>query len=352
MLFPIPERAAPYLVQTAIELGVLEKDIYKEGFVSRWGARGYVIGAISPDIPSELPSDLRLLERDKLAFLKYYMDADGIALLHFARKLQEQGEIEQAKFLASEETERMWNSIINESLDHIRSDRLRSETRELLRRSRFLAGKPRAKGKFLEHVRKHKFTPHMEALVDLDIVERSPPPSDWRLAKELEMKDGRMKIQVTSMSPQERVVYRPRLQGSTSRVDEFLDCFRDLPILDKILSPSEGSYFTTAAKLYGLRYPRVDLAKDFETLKKEIVRAYEFTRDDVYRLAFLDSIKDIVCINLQVSNAKICEPQDVWAAIEEMRKMSEKDVRYHRDNYGVITYVALSAEYVKSVLSS
>jgi hypothetical protein len=337
--FPIPETAAAYLVQLAIELGILEK--HKE--LSRWGARGFVIDAISPKIPSELPSDLRLLERDKLAFLKYYMDADGIALLHFARKLQEQGEIEQAKFLASQETERMWNNIIEESLEHIRSDRLRSETRGTLRRSRFLAGKPRAKGEFLEHVRKHKFTPHMEALVDLDILERSPPPADWREVAELGMKPPHS---------QERVVYRPRGQGSTNRVNEFLECFRDPAFLDKILSPSEGSYFATAAKLYGLRYPQVDLAKDFEILKKQIAKAYEFTRDDVYRLSFLDSIKDIVCINLQVSNTKVCEPQDVWAAIEKMRESSEKDVRYHRDNYGVITYIAMTPSFVDRILGA
>ncbi|MEM2111915.1 MAG: hypothetical protein QXX08_08580, partial [Candidatus Bathyarchaeia archaeon] len=65
MRFPIPERAAPYIVQTAIELGILERDVYKEGFVNRWGARGYVINAISPDIPNGLPSDLRLLEKDR-----------------------------------------------------------------------------------------------------------------------------------------------------------------------------------------------------------------------------------------------------------------------------------------------
>lgn len=351
MGFPIPERATPYVIQTAIELGALERDVYREGLVNRWGARGYVINAISPDIPLELPLDLRLLEKDRLAFLKYYLDTDGFALLYLAEKLRSEGEIILTDFVKGSQVELMWNGIIKESMSYVRDDRLRSEMRKLLKSSRFLRGTPKAKGKTLEHVRKQKVTPHMELLVDFDIVERSPPPMDWRdVAKDLGMKDRGVKR--TTTATQEKVIYRPRLNASTNRVSTFLEKFANGKALDNILSPQEGRYFAAAAELYGLDYPKADLESDFSLIEKEVVKAYESTRDNVYRLAFTDSIKDIVCINVQVNNKRVCEPQDVWAAIEKMHRSSEKDVRYHRDNYGVITYVALTDNYVKNVLTA
>jgi len=351
MRFPIPERAAPYIVQTAIELGILEKDVYKEGFVNRWGARGYVINAISPDIPNGLPSDLRLLEKDRLAFLKYYLDANGIVMLFFARKLQSEGEIILTELVKGNQVEQMWNRIIKESLSYTKNDKLRGEMRELLKRSRFLTGNPKAKGKTLEHIRKQRVTPHMELLVDLGIVERIPPPADWReTAKELEIKDKGLRKTVSPM--QERVIYRPKIEGSINRVDVFLDKFVDVATLDRVLSPQDGRYFATATELYGNRCKRINLDTEFDLIQKEVVKSYECARDDVYRLAFIDSIKDIVCINLQVNNNRVCEPQDVWTAIQRMHKLSEKDVRYHRDNYGIITYLALTDSYVKGILAT
>jgi len=351
MGFPIPERAAPYIIQTAIELGILERDVYKEGFVNRWGARGYVINAIAPnDIPLGLPGDLKLLEKDRLAFLKYYLDANGIALMYFARRLHLEGEIVLSEFVKGKEVEVMWNNIIKDSISHTRNDKLRSEMQELLRKSRFLSGNPRAKGKTLEHIRKQKVTPHLDLLVDLGIVERSPPKLGWQeVAKYLEMKDKGLKK--TTTSTQERVIYRPKQEGSINRISTFLD-ITDSSKLDGILSPQEGRYFATAAELYGIKYPRIDTEEDFGLMQKEVVRVYETIRDDVYRLAFIDSIKDIVCINLQADKNRICEPQDVWTTIEAMHRLSEKDVRYHRDNCGVVTYMALNDSYVRNILPS
>jgi len=350
MFFPIPERAAPYIIQTAIELGVLERDIYKEGYVNRWGARGYVVDAISPDIPSGLPLDLRLLEKDRLAFLKYYLDADGIALLYLANKFRSEGEIKLTELVQGKQVEQMWNGIIKESMLHIRNSKRRGEMQELLRNSRFLTGHPRATGKTLEHIRKQRVTPHLELLVDLDIVERTPPPMNWReVAEGLKMKDKGLKK--TALTSSERVVYRPKFGNEINRVDAFLEEFVDTTTLDRILSSQEGRYFAAAAALYGLRYPKVNLDVDFGLIQKGVVKAYESCRDDVYRLAFIDSISDIVCINLQVAAKKICEPQDVRAAIEKMHQSSEKDVRYHRDNYGVVIYLVLANDYVKNVLA-
>jgi hypothetical protein len=191
----------------------------------------------------------------------------------------------------------------------------------------------------------------LDLLVDLDIVERTPPPMNWReVAEGLRMKDKGLKKTVLTSS--ERVVYRPKVEKNINRVDSFLKEFVDVLTVDHILSPQEGSYFSAAASIYGFSYSKVSLDADFGLIQKEVVKAYESCRDDVYRLAVIDSISDIVCINLQVSAKKICEPQDVRLAIEKMHQSSEKDVRFHRDNYGVITYIVLAKDYVRKVLAN
>ncbi len=350
MFFPIPERACPYIIQTAIELRVLEKDVYNEGIVNRWGARGYVLNEISPQIPSGLPDDLRLLEKDRLAFLKYYLDADGLALLYLVNKLNSEGEIKLAELVQGKQVEQMWNSIIKESLLYTKNSKLRSEMQELMKSSRFLTGNPRATGKTLEHIRKQRVTPHLDILVDLGILERSPPPMNrTAVAEGLRMKDNRMKK--AALTSSERVVYRPKFENNINRVEAFLKEFMNAQTVDRILSTHEGGFFSAAALMYGFSFPRVSLETDFVLIQKEVVKAYESCRDDVYRLAFIDAISDIVCVNLQVFAKKVCEPQDVRSVVEKMHQASEKDVRFHRDNYGVITYLVLSNDYVKTVLS-
>jgi len=356
--FPIPKRAVPYLVQTAIELGILERDSYKEGYINRWGARGYVVNTCSPDIPDGLPLDLKLLEKDRLAYLKYYLDSDGLVLLYLSKKIHEEGKIELAEMVKGNQVEQMWQAIFKESLSHVKDRRLRSEMQELLRSSRFLKERPRAKGKTLEHVRKQRVTPHLELLVDLGILDRIPPPRNWKEVSEgLRIKDLKNKNQpitdsdreAAGLGSSEKVVYRSMVEGGIERVDAFLKEFADVPTLDRVLSPDEGTYFGSASKLYSSNCLPVNLIEDYDLIQKEIIKAYELCRDDTYRLAFIDSISDIVCINLEVSARKICENRDVLGVINKMHRIAEKDVRFHRNNYGVVTFLVLSKDYVRNM---
>ncbi|GAI55270.1 unnamed protein product, partial [marine sediment metagenome] len=136
-----------------------------------------------------------------------------------------------------------------------------------------------------------------------------------------------------------------------SMVKTFLEEFGVLPDLDGILSV-EGDFYRRAARLYDFSLNPVELDRDYPLLLREIVKSYESVRDETFRLAHLDAIRDLVCINFLFDHAKICEWGTVNNAIEMLHKQSEKDIRYHVNDWGIISYLTMSSDYVKACMKA
>jgi hypothetical protein len=346
---PISTRAAEYLVNLAVDLKVLERDIYHQGFIKKWAPRGYALDALFPHSHRELPPDLRTLEPDRLAYLKYYLDADGAFMLYLVREVSRRKQIEQSTFLNEGGVERMINSTVSEYLTKVKVDQKdRRYLHELERKSGIKPTKTGKSREYYSYTRNHKFTPHMEALVDLHILERDPPCADWRrVSKWLLQKDKEAKPK--SAQP---VIYRPSKSNDTDRTQKFLELFPNISSLDLILSEKQGDYFERAAKLYGMQFSKIDLSRDFDLVSAALIKAYEMVRDDVYRLGSLEAASDLACINLLIGEGKACEWRDIWTAIERLRSSAEQDIRYHRDNLGVIRYIVIDKDLVRKLTLS
>jgi len=323
----VSERAARALVQLAVELELLDKkDLH-------WTAKGHVINEVSAD-PGTINNrfkqlnlklgetgkpfrhvSLRLLPKEQIAYLKYFLDADGAFLIHFLRELGPSFSFDnkrQREFLENGGIEKIFEKVADEYLSHVFDIEPRHELNQLLKRVR--------KG-YDKHVRLHKFIPRMEILVDLGILDKVV---------------------------NENVCYQSALTKNHSSTEIFLDQFNDPKKLDDILSV-DGDFFERAAKIYHLQYAKADLNRDYQLLQKEIVKSYESVRDETFRLAHLDAIMDLVCITSLTSSRKLCEWKDVKKIVEKMHKESEKDIRFHVNDWGVISYVAISESYIKEV---
>ena len=122
-------------------------------------------------------------------------------------------------------------------------------------------------------------------------------------------------------------------------------CFGDVLKLDEIISP-QGDFFERASRLYNISVQKIDLEKDFGLLRNGIVKAYELCRDESFRLASLESIYDIVCVELLfLPSGRLCEHSDVSSAIEILQSKSNGGIRFHVNDWGVKSYLVISREY-------
>jgi hypothetical protein len=292
------QKAAEVLVRLAVELEFLQERLH-------WNARAYVINTMTEsrtqmDFPSQV------------MYLKYLLDGDGAVLLHLVREMERLGELERSEFLNSGGWERM--------LEHVCEDYL-SIALDPADKRRVRTIREHARKGYAKHTREHWFNPRAATLVDLGI---------W------------------SRENEGRIRYRSTRMNNVDMVRRFVSIFDGVPSLDSILS-SSGDFFRRAAELYQIECPRINAESDLGLLSGEIVRAYEACRDDSYRLADLSAIRDIVCLTTLTKRMGTCEWQNVDQAIQKMRENSEKDIRYHVDDWGRPSYLVMSERYVKEI---
>mgnify|MGYP001150590246 CR=1 FL=1 len=292
-------RAAELLIESAVKWGFLHRDHH-------WNARGHVINNVAHNLTS-------IGITDSIAYLKYYLDEDGAAIIHLLYKMKEKGNIiSRSQFLNNKGLEETIRSLAEEYLDQALEPKQKLYLRKFIDRTK--------KG-YTSHTREHRFNPRVESLVDLGILERQ--------------KDH-------------EVSYYSASRGTVSLMDLFLELFPNAVSLETILS-KRGDYFRRAAKLYNLGEKMLNLTDDFSLVQEQIVDAYNKVKDETFRFATIDSITDIVCINLLVNFNIICEKKNVKDIIKIMRSKAEGHIRYHVDDWGRIKYLIISPEYVEEI---
>lgn len=309
------ERSAEILINTAANLEFLHKDYH-------WGAKGHVINVFgtvyeAPNLPEKIAYNLP----EKIAYLKYFLEGDGGALIQLVRTVSELGGIERGSFLTNRGWEKMVENMAKEYLSYP------LDLDQKYRLKKILGDKSRPKtalGGYSERTTPHRLIPRAEILVDLGIIERRDEPE---------------------------VRYEPANIDGHDTTNKFTQLFGDIPSIEKALS-RKGDFFDRAARLYGLDYPRVDARKDFPIISFEIVRAYKAVRDSDFRLAQIEAVGDIVSLRMLYERKRVCERNDVDAALERMKEQAGKDIHYHVDDWGVISYITLNQGYVDRMISS
>jgi hypothetical protein len=298
-------RACEFLIDLALKMELVEKDLH-------WSARGWVINTLTSDRDD-------LTEAEKVAYLKYYLDTDGALIINFLKELDELGEegILMSRFLNEGGVERVFVKTAEDYLQEVFDISPRYELSKLLHlREKNYSSK----------VRTDKFIPHIGPLVDIGFVSRSYEGNAVKYGPVFRNENGKM-VNCTAI-----------LLG------EF-NCVLDL---DQIFS-KDGDFFRRASISFGLPIEKLDRNRDYPSIKHEIIRAYDETKDAYFRLARLSSIYDLVCIRmLYAPYGKLCEESDVSHIIQQMNVESEEDIRFHVDDSGARRFVTISEDYVNS----
>jgi hypothetical protein len=301
----INPRACEFLVNLALRMEIIEKNLH-------WASRGWVI--------SRLPTNkMHLTPEEKVAYLKYYLDADGALIINFLKELVQSGEegLQMSQFLREGGVERVFIRTAEEYMAEVFEISPRYELSKLLSLN---------EKSYSDKVRTDKFLPHIEPLVDLGFVDRVRVGNSVRYLPHLGSENGLI------------VNYASRL----------LSQFSSALSLDEVFSKT-GDFFKKASVSFGLAVQKIDTSKDYTILKHKIIGAYDEARDNYFRMARLGSIYDLVCIRMLFAPYhKLCEELEISQTIQRMNELSEDKIRFHVDDMGIRQYVTISEEYVKN----
>jgi len=301
----INRRACEFLIDLALKMELVERDLH-------WSGRGWVINAFTSHKTD-------LTEPEKVAYLKYYLDTDGALIINFLKELNELGDegLLMSRFLNEGGVERVFVKTAEDYLQEVFDISPRYELSKLL----VLRDK-----NYSSKVRTDKFFTHIQPLVDLGFVRRSYENNAVKYGPVVRNEKGKM-ANLTAILSRE---------------------FSSVLDLGHILSKN-GDFFRRASISFGLTTEKIDQMRDYSNIKQEIVRAYDETKDEYFRLARLNSIYDMVCIRLlHAPPRRLCEQSDVIRTIERMHEESEKDIRFHVSDSGAREFVTISKDYVNA----
>ena len=307
--------AAKFLVRMAQNMGFLELN-------NIWTWKAFVI-----DYFEKLDEINRCHEKTKISsltkrtvYLKYYLEADGAFLIRFAREVLENGENGLRKYTiryTDKAVEPIFKDVINGYLTIEKDFRKRVQLRNF-------SDWVNVKG-YEKKVRIHKGFPHLDPLVDLDI---------------LHYDDKERK-------------YLPKFVENLNVSEIFLKNFPDIKSLEGIFLFEEGNskkagdygvkcgYYKRVAELYDIPFHEYS-RNDRKIISEEIEKAYSKVRDKVTGLASIRTIKDIVCTSVLVNHEVLCEWPDVDVVLKELKKEKGANLRFHVDRKGEIAYLVLS----------
>jgi hypothetical protein len=296
--------ATKFLIRMAQEMELLQPN-------HLWTWKAFVIDFFKEkDNLSNYHGETRIRSlANKIIYLKYYLESDGGFLLHFARRvLSENGLKKHTLRFVNGALESIFEEAINEYLSVI------TDFKEKVRLRRFLELVKR-KG-YEPKVRIHKAFPHLDPLVDLDIL-------DYDVKSH---------------------VYLSRISNGKNVTEVFLKQFPNIACLENIFSeekPAKPGYFKKASEVFDISCQ--DFTKEnLDAVIQNILQTYSKIKDEITGLASIKSIKDIVCA-LQLSEYRtLCEWSDVDFALQELKREKGANMRFHVNRKGEVEYVVMS----------
>jgi len=255
----------------------------------------FVINALKM---TPLNYEFRDQEMHKIAYLKNFLTYDGALLIMFAKRIL-QGGIERYSFIKSGE----WDDMIKSMLDSYSNLQLNRSDLVTFRRIREFT----KKNKYNPDTIRHLFPPRVGALCDFDIIKYQ--------------------------KGQNKIKYYVKTDGITT-TEKFAELFPNFESLDESLA-RDGDFFSRISNLYGFNTEKIDISKDYELIKKHILKAYNLAKIDRTGNVSITAIEDIVCImilfginpdlnngftvkSFDRSKGKICEIMNVRNIMDSM----------------------------------
>lgn len=296
--FTLNPAAARYAIDLTRSLGLLQDNLV-------WSNLGHVLSLICRDEQST--RDGRLSERQTYFFLRTFLEFDGAALIHFAKRIEEDGRV------PPEPDEERWPGIAQRLFRDTYAEYLALATDPQDRvRIRQLDERRRSKP-FSGNSGRHQCFVHLHTLYRLGLITRANG-------------DGRAYTQ----SPPLHTGARP----TTKLVDL-------LPgVLDLERAVSAGRLYDIVGELAGRTRCPDDMHTDaFEDTVRRLYRSVVSTG---VSLCSLQTLTEAIQLESLVRGHKAPHAQDILNQLRLMQRNAPRDIRFHVDVFGRPAYLKIS----------
>jgi hypothetical protein len=292
--------AGEYAVDLARSLEVLT-----EG--NSWATQGHFVSLASTLNGTE--SDwLELDQPRKLMHFFVFCEHDGAALLFLAQRLLEAGKLDGHSPTWSELATEMYDTVLRHytAAAALTSDRV--SLRQQLERVRVSPYRGRSGS--------HKMFLHLQVLTRLGLAIQEPGSAR------------------TYVAP---------ARASETELGRFVAALPDFDALDAELR--KGTWADLAALVYGLSAQAPD--EDTDDVMRILVPLYERLLETGMPHCPIAPIASAAQVRLLAGGAGILRPEQVMAAIEDVKRTDPKSVRFHVDRSGRPAYVRLDESIVE-----
>lgn len=296
--FIVNEESVKFAVPMAQSFGFLTQNCF-------WDWRGHVISALVLE-RTKIDDYLKLTLEEKVIFLKYYLEADGGAILELCKRLLQKKEITRDEFLKSNIIDQVfiatWEAYKKQTTD------LRERV-ELSTNIRELKAKP-----YTYKTRIHKALFHLVPLVDLDLISRIEEQNEIRfLVKE-----------------QNGQCYMQNLVNELSTIEKMESRF------------SHCEFFDIIGKTYNLPFESYHEPLHFNSLIEELLELYKLVRSEPTQLASIPVMADIISTRFLVNRKIMIEKLQIEKALDTLKLNHPTDIHFHVDKYGKKSFVVIS----------
>jgi len=276
-----------------------------------WDWRGRVINALCTYSQARtLDSLLALTTEERVVYLKYYLDADGAALLEMGREVLSAGSIAETTLgkQVEEVFLRIWKAYLT----------IESDVRDRVRVRRNVDRV--SIHPYEDRTRIHKVRPHLQALADFGLLDIEATP--------------------------EGITYHAARNQGPEPLQRLMDSLVDTRSMEYRLQKEE--HFAIAAEVLALEPPDPG-APDGDRARAAIYSAYRDLVDSGSGLASINAIIDTSCARLLATHGDCPAPRAIRAMLDDLRRERPRDVRFNVDWYGEKAYVSLSEDLLSRV---
>jgi hypothetical protein len=269
-----------------------------------WDWRGRVINALCTYSQARtLDSLLALTTEERVVYLKYYLDADGAALLEMGREVLSADSIAETTLgkQVEEVFLRIWKAYLTIETDVRERVRLRRNVDRV------------SVHPYEDRTRIHKVRPHLQALADFGLLDIDATP--------------------------EGVTYHLARNQRPQPLQRLMDSLVDIPSMEHRLRKEQ--HFAIAAEVLTLHPPDPG-APDGDRVRAAVFDAYRDLIDPGSGLASINAIIDTSCARLLARHGRCPVPRDIRSMLDDLRRERPRDVRFNVDWYGEKAYVTLS----------
>ena len=290
--------AARYAVDLAKRMGLLSNNLV-------WTNLGHLLNVVYPHEIKQ--KDRSLPVSMKYLFFRLLLEFDGAALLHFARKVERDGQVPQPGENWSDVAQTLFCETYDEYLklatDPLDRIRLRQITER--RQSKPFQGKSGPHQCFL----------HLTSMERLGLVSRTEN-RERSYTRKLGLHDG------------------------SSPTGRFLELVPDVIELER--SISNGRFYQIAFEMFNRTSHQKDFQQSFQSFIGIVKRIYNQVVSTGVSLCSLQTITEAIQIESLMNGQKPPDSKTLMKQLNLMQASSPRDVRFHVDVYGRPSFLKLS----------